>query len=545
MTGVWLYRYGPAAVSAIAVPLALPNELAPLGNPLLGPLCIAPLLVSIYRCRSYAQAARAAILFAAVATALSYYWLLYFRDFAVWTLGGTVAGYALFGAMLGPVLRGVAIAAGRLRPYAVACAWTVYEFLRSSGFLGFPWGLIAYPVNTITPLIQFTALTGVWGLSLLMALANAAIAEGAEGALHPWRRQPTRAYLMVAVLAAGALGYGFLRLGTAPSGESVEGRAATIEVALIQHDRDPWADGDDDGSIRTLMRLTRQALADGQPDLIVWSETALRRPPVGDYAAVFERIPAGDPLASFLRGLNAHLITGAPAILGTDPWQWSNASFLVGPQASRSDRYRKQQLVPFAERVPFYEVGFMRRFYRSAVGIGGGWTAGDRPTVFTIATRSGRDVRLSTPICFEDAFPALNRRFVRAGAELLINLTNDSWSQTVSAETQHLVAARFRSVETGRPLLRATNGGVTAALDVYGRVLEGSVLPPFEAGAALVTLHLPATPATTPYVRFGDYLPVALIVVLLILLIRHAASSGRLQRPRSSDPRTAATGFDR
>ena len=75
MTGVFLHRYGPAVVSALAVPLALPNELALLGNPLLGPVAFAPLFLSIYRSRSHAQAAVAAVLFMMVATPLSYYWL--------------------------------------------------------------------------------------------------------------------------------------------------------------------------------------------------------------------------------------------------------------------------------------------------------------------------------------------------------------------------------------------------------------------------------------------------------------------------------------
>ncbi|CAI8040373.1 Apolipoprotein N-acyltransferase 2 [Geodia barretti] len=377
--------------------------------------------------------------------------------------------------MLGPVLRGVAVAAGRLRPYAVAAAWTVYEFLKSGGFLGFPWGLAAYPVNTVTPLIQFTALTGVWGLSLLMALVNAAVAEGVQ---RPWRRQPVGAYLMVAALAIGALGYGFLRLGTAEARAPVSGPATRIDVALIQHHHDPWPEADPiarhqaiSDSLRTLMRLTRRVLDEGDPDLVVWSETALVYQPVGHSdAEYYDLIPDGDPLAPFLRALNAHLITGAPYEVDPAAFEYSNASFLISPGANGFDHYRKQQLVPFAEAVPFWEVDF-----------------------------------------------------------------------TVSSETQHLVAARFRSVETARPLLRATNGGITAALDVYGRPMPGSVLPPFTADAALVTLYLPATPAMTPYVAFGDYLPVALIIALIVLLGRHAASSGRRRRSPSTARRTAVT----
>ena len=541
MNLMWTFRYAPAVLSALAVPLSLPNELAPMGNPLLGPLAIAPLLLSLYRCESYAQAARSAMLFTTISTVLTYYWLAKFQGFSLWTLGGTIVGYAVFGAILGPILRGVAIAASQFRPYAVACAWVVYEYLRSSGFLGFPWGLVAYPVQGITPLIQFTSLTGIWGLSLLIALSNAVVAEGATRA---WRQQPVRAYLLVVILSSVAMGHGLIRLGITPISESRTENETVIEVALIQHNRNPWEDGDDEGSIRTLMELTRQELNRGEVDLIVWSETALRHPPIGEHAKIFESIPKEDPLANFMRSLNAHLITGSPYPPADDQGRWSNASIIFGPHATWSDHYRKQQLVPFAERVPFYEVDFIRRFYHSIVGIGGGWSPGSKSTVFSIRTRDGRDLRLSTPICFEDAFPGLNRRFVRAGAELLINLTNDSWSETLSAETQHLVAARFRSVENARPLLRATNGGITVGFDQYGRVLPESVLPPFEAATTRVTLRLPLDPITTPYTRYGEYLPLTLIITLLFLLGRHAASSGRQKQSRNNLLRTTLIDSD-
>ena len=532
----WLQRYGPAVLSAIAVPLALPNELAPMGNPLLGPFAFAPLFLSIYRSESYPQAAAVTVLFMVVTTPLSYYWLLHFQEFAIWTLGGPVLGYALFGALLGPVLRGVALAAGCLRPYAVAAAWTVYEFLKSSGFLGYPWGLAAYPMNTITPLIQFTTLTGVWGLSLLMALVNAVVAEGVQ---RPWRLQPTNAYCMTAVLMIVALGYGFVRLGTENLWGSGESSSTPFKVALIQHNRDPWSDNDDSSSARELMRLTRHILEETNPDLIVWSETALRFPPTGKYSSVWEIRPKGDPLARFLRNLDIHLITGSAHFYGVETVKGSNAAFLISPYANHFDYYHKQNLVPFAELVPFWQVGFMRRFYRSTVGIGPGWIAGEDPTVFTVKTSDDRSVRLSTPICFEDAFPTLNRQFVRSGAELLINLTNDSWSRTLSAESQHLVAARFRSVETARPLLRATNGGITVALDIYGKPIPGSMLVPFTASTALVTLYLPESPTITPYTQFGDYLPVSLIIAVFLLIAKDAASNGRRRKSPSKALQTS------
>ena len=123
-------------------------------------------------------------------------------------------------------------------------------------------------------------------------------------------------------------------------------------------------------------------------------------------------------------------------------------------------------------------------------------------------------MRFATPICFEDAFPDLNRRFIRAGADLLVNLTNDSWSQTVSAETQHFVAAKLRAVENRRVLIRATNGGVTAAIDPWGRVI-GEVAPLFTATSLRLQVPVYRPVADTPYTRFGDYLPWLLGLLLV------------------------------
>lgn len=154
-------------------------------------------------------------------------------------------------------------------------------------------------------------------------------------------------------------------------------------------------------------------------------------------------------------------------------------------------------------------------------------------------------MRFATPICFEDAFPDLNRRFIRAGADLLINLTNDAWSQTVSAETQHFVAAKLRAVENRRVLVRATNGGVTAAIDPWGRII-GNAAPLFTATWVRLQVPVYRPLADTPYTRFGDWLPPLLGLVLGVPLAvtrwrsrqRSGWRSGRRSGPGGSGRRT-------
>ena len=156
------------------------------------------------------------------------------------------------------------------------------------------------------------------------------------------------------------------------------------------------------------------------------------------------------------------------------------------------------------------------------------WVPGAEATIFSLPLRSGGLLRFATPICFEDAFPDLNRRYVRAGADMLINLTNDAWSQTVSAETQHFVAAKLRAVENRRVLIRATNGGVTGAIDPWGRVI-GDVAPLFTATSLRLQVPVYRPRTDTPYTRFGDYLP-PLVGALLGLLF---AVTRKLERERN------------
>ena len=514
-----------AIVSALLMALALPNDLLPYGSPLFGVFALAPLLAALYRTPSYAAAARLGVLFGAVSSVASNFWLIFFQSFSAWTLGGVTLAYAAWFAVLAPLLRFISGAPGggasaqprAYRPLAVAALWTLYEFLKSSGYLGYPWGLIAYPVHAVTPLVQFVDITGVWGLCLLMALVNAVAAEWL-GLVLDRRRAPcvpaglwqaTAATAGVTLLVVAALGYGAAALARPLP------RTATLDVVLVQHNANPWQSGDDHAVLAALQRLTSEgmAAAPAPPDLVVWSETALTWPVIGAPAAGAD----APEVPRALTGLPVPLLTGVPWVVSRDPLQAMNAAVLVAPGGEVLGHYGKQHLVPFAENVPFWEVPAIRRLFRDLVGLQAPWVAGAAATIYELPVRAGGAVRFATPICFEDAFPYLNRRFVRAGADLLINLTNDAWSQTVSAETQHFVAARLRAVENRRVLIRATNGGVTAAVDPWGRLI-GSAAPLFTETALRLQVPVYRPAADTVYTRFGDWLP-ALLAALLALFI--------------------------
>ena len=164
--------------------------------------------------------------------------------------------------------------------------------------------------------------------------------------------------------------------------------------------------------------------------------------------------------------------------------------------------------MPFTEYFPWKEQlpGLYDLLMRFDVHL---WEPGTRRVVFRVPGAS-----FSTPICFEDAFPGEVREFVRAGAGLIVNLSNDFWSLTEVEAMQHAANAVFRAVENGRPMVRATASGLTCVVDAVGRIVARA---PLYEEAVIVADVRPGTGRATPYTRWGDWFPVALAVLLALV----------------------------
>lgn len=522
----WL---GLTLASSILLPLALPNELFPSGQPLLGMVALVPLFLAYRGAKSYTRSIHIATVFAVVSTFLANYWLMFFGEFSVWTISGVIAGYVLFGLLLGPILHWTSRTGPRWRPFLIALVWTGYEYLTSVGYLGYPWGLVAYPVSDISPLVQHVDITGIWSLSFLMASANSVLAEVGRKWFSPrlrWLR--VRQVGVVALLFAAALVYGWLRLATPiPTPES-------IDMVLVQQNTDSWAVGGHERALRTAQQLTREGIAakEASPDLVAWSETSLRRP-YRESRRYYETYPDGDPFVEFLSDIGTPLLTGNTYVLDLKEQEYLNAAILLRPSGELVDYYGKQHPVPFAEHVPFWDVAAVRRFFREVIGLQAIWVTGSEYTVFEVENASGDIVRLGTPICFEDSFGYIGRGFVRRGAEVLVNLTNNSWSRTESAQIQHFVAARFRAIENRRTLVRSTNSGLTAVVDAYGRTI--AQLPMFEEAQLRVTVPIYKAARLTPYTVLGDYVAYLTLALLFSVAV---ASALRPRRHKKLGPAT-------
>jgi apolipoprotein N-acyltransferase len=502
-------------LSAVLLPLSLPNDLFIYGNPVLSVICLAPLFAALILAPSFRFASLLGIIFGGLSTFLVHYWLLFYGEYSFWTVSGVTLGYMGYHALLCPILYGLARVKSYYRVFLFAACWAFYEYLKSSGFLGFPWGVIPHSVNTVLPLVQLVDITGIWGLSFVLALANAFFAEILLYYFPQARRQGRvifRHLLFVLSITILTLAYGTFALWREIP------KIGRVRVLLVQHNEDPWSTGRAEDAILMAQALTLSALGQGShPDIVVWSETAIRyylREERLD--RTIRRVPQKRPLHGFINRINTYFLVGAP-FRPVGKSQFFNASLLFSPEGKLLQFYGKQHLVPLAETIPFWSLGVVKYFFGEILGLTEGWGVGKDHTVFEVPLKRGRSLKFGTPICFEDSYPDLCRRFILKGADAWINLTNVSWSRRESAEIQMLVAARFRAIENRRIMIRCTNGGVTSIIGPRGEVIGALDLFTKDTLAADVPVY--RTTSLTPYTVFGDYFPLILAVILLLVLV--------------------------
>ncbi len=495
-------------LSGILLPLALPNDYVLQGNPWIGAICLTPLFLALFRTKSLGEGIRLCALFGGVATFLSNYWLMYFKDYAFLTIGSVTIAYCGIYAVWG----GFFWLFSRPHPYRplyLAGIWTLFEYFKSIGYLAYPWGLIVYPFNELLPLLQIADLGGIWPLSFLFAFGNAFFAELVAGSSIQATKDKIRYGIAVVATTLLFLGYGYYRMQI-PIPETGRFRAV-----LVQQNMDPWETEKETENLRILMELSRKGIQQigGNVELVVWSESSLPRP-IQENQQFYQRMPPEEPFFQFLKQWNAYFLIGNPVVRRTqNRREIQNGVVLLDSAGKILDTYGKRHPVPMAEHVPFYEVPIVQAFFKKVIGLGGIWALGDKDTIFQLKGANGKVIRFGAPICFEDAFPYLCRRFILAGADLLINITNDAWSRRMSAQVQHFVVARFRSIEMKRILIRATNGGVTCVIGPFGEVIAS--LPMFQRDVLPLEVSVRKEPSSTFYTRWGDWFPLLLGVLLL------------------------------
>ena len=320
-----------------------------------------------------------------------------------------------------------------LHPFSLAVCWVAAEMLRGVGTFSFPWNLVGYGFAGNPLTMQLAAWGGVWGLSLVAVLAGCAFTRKS-------------AFAVAVLVLALVYGVGYARLPHTPS------PTLPLTVQLVQGNIEQdvkWQP-----HTRQLVVTRYLALSDPKADLIVWPETAV--PYLYDMApGLFQHIAR--TLAP------AQVVTGLPwrAWQGNTP-VFTNALGVLS-QDGEPQRYDKRILVPFGEFVPLraYLPGFIQKL---AAGPSD-YTPG-HGTPHLKLPRVGTILPL---ICYEAIYPWHVARYAQ-DATLLLNVTNDAWFGITPGPFQHFAMARMRAVETGLPLLRVANTGITATIDGYGRI---------------------------------------------------------------------------
>ncbi|MGE5197769.1 MAG: apolipoprotein N-acyltransferase [Deltaproteobacteria bacterium] len=322
--------------------------------------------------------------------------------------------------------------------------WVLLEYLRSYLLTGFPWAILGYGQYLNLPVIQIADITGAWGVSFLVMMANVAIyimVTKFRG--RSWRATGAAILAVLVVLI-----YGYYKLGRQIS--SIGHR--TVKISVIQGNipqERKWDAYSRDFIIDRYIELTRQAAKDN-PDLIIWPEAALPVIPQL-YPSYYERAQAS------AKEINTPLLLGAVTLREN---HYHNSAILISKDGMTLNFYDKLHLVPFGEYTPLKE---FFSFLEAIVPIGE-MTPGRERTVFT------SPARFSVLICFEDLFPELSRNFVNGGAEFLVNITNDAWYKKTDAPYQHLQASVLRAVENRLFLVRAANTGISSFIAPTGEI---------------------------------------------------------------------------
>ncbi|PQJ96047.1 apolipoprotein N-acyltransferase [Chromatium okenii] len=351
-------------------------------------------------------------------------------------------------------------------------SYVLLEWIRGWLFTGFPWLNLGY-TQLDGPLAGYAPIGGIYSVSLLTAFTGGLL----WGVLNWIGRQRLIAASGIGALLLGGLGLQHIEWTQAIGAPF---RASVVQANIPQELK--WTPEAEEQIVQAYLELTREHFGSA---LIVWPETALP-------AFLHDiRAPLLTPLAARAQSEGAEIVLGVP-VLNTETGQYYNGLVSIG---SGEDLYTKRHLVPFGEFMPLHDwlTPLIDLFEIPMADFSRGDSA--RPLLKVGAWQVG------VSICYEDVF-ANEVAQALPEAQFLINVSNDAWFGDSFAPHQHLQMARFRALETGRFLLRATNTGISAIIDERGRVIAD--VPTFVRGGATATVQ--PRQGATPFVRVMRWL---------------------------------------
>ncbi len=387
----------------------------------------------------------------------------------------------------------IAFWAGRNPPsrlVMLAVSLAVMEYTRGFIFTGFPWNAPGMILANHDITLAIAASIGLWGGTLavlLIAFWPGLVILRAKGLAF-----------VVAIGLLGLWGAGLWQGQAQMTDHPGSGMTVRVIQPNIPQDQ-KWNRQDRPDHLRALVRASRQE-TNRDLDLILWPETAF----AGFYEHERSVIQA---MAQAASSGKTPVLTGTLRVQSPD--QFFNSAMMFNPEGIMTQFYDKRHLVPFGEYAP------LREFIPFVDVIAGpnDFAQGDTAGPMVITRRDGSAVRLLPLICYEVIFPAAVRRdLAETEADVMVNLTNDAWFGDTIGPRQHLAMAQMRAAETGRPLVRVANTGISAIIDSRGRITHR-----IDYGTEGVRDAVLSGRLDTLYTRFGDWGFAVMIIMVIVM----------------------------
>jgi apolipoprotein N-acyltransferase len=444
----------------------------------------------------------------------------------------------------------------------LGAVWAGTEWLRGWLFTGFGWNPLGVAFHETPAIAQAADLLGVSGLSLLLVFFQAVLLQAGKRVALGARdgiRRPRHDFLVAATVVMAVICYGVVRIAIEDRAESTRLKALLVQINIPQDAaRVLWEAEKVHMAYEEETLKALEALADADagrlqeaagssdegeislswPDWVIWPESALTgrflRTADGTWGTWLEnletiaRVREAGPF-TLVHGTNELEAAkhGDDELMVMEKGRAWNSLAVMDPDDT-FQTYRKRHLVIFGETIPFVDtIPLLKKLYEQQAGVayGGSFTPGESTEPMTIATASGETISAIPTICFEDTLGRLVRLFARPAPQVIVNVTNDGWFKESPAAAQHFANARFRSIELRRPMLRAANTGVSAAVDSTGstdhpdtgepQVITDASGSHFTRGSLLVEVDVPLQPSFSLYAVIGD---AGIVIVALAAL---------------------------
>jgi len=476
-------------------------------------VAVAPLLTVIGACRRRRDVLVCTAVGGMAAFVPTMWWLASVSWFAPFGVAFYMTCYLAVGAGLSAWFQR---RLGAWWPIAAAASLTLAEFARAGVFPRFPWLMLGYSQYRCSPLLQLSAVGGVFLVSFLLYFVGASLAGVALTLRCPLGRSRRALRTPICILLSSLL----LVAGGAGLGAAMRARVTVVEgplVGVVQQNKPkkvyeylPYMAGLTDeqrlvelrGQVDVAMKQM-DGLQEVDPLLVIWPEGSLSAPIdlQGDlFSPLVRDIP--DVVACRYVGLrlkqwgasrpDLRYLIGAPGLTRRGA---ANRVVLLSNAGARLGHYDKVNLVPFGEYVPLVDkLPFLSRFTPFERGL----DPGAGPVVFTLGDAAS--TRFSALICYDDCFPGLARRCRKEGAQFLVNPTYEGWYHVPGELRQHVAMSVFRAVETRTTMVRAGNTGISCFIDPCGEVY--AELPPHKAGSLAARVRICRSESL--YTAYGD-----------------------------------------